>query len=92
MKGENSMLDNLDTLAEEIKAKEAEIKEMRKEYREQKTAGLRSAIEQRNEADKLVRDELKSLGYNYRSPYESLFRTGMRNVKQFQGCLKVWLS
>ena len=77
MKGENSMLDNLDTLAEEIKAKEAEIKEMRKEYREQKTAGLRSAIEQRNEADKLVRDELKSLGYNYRSPYESIFRTGI---------------
>ena len=77
MKGENSMLDNLDTLAEEIKAKEAEIKEMRKEYREQKTAALRSAIEQRNEADKLVREELKSLGYNYKNPYASLFRTGI---------------
>jgi preprotein translocase subunit SecA len=77
MKGENSMLENLNALVDEIKEKQSELNELRKEYREQKTAGLRSAIEQRNEADKLVREELKSLGYNYRSPYESLFRTGI---------------
>ena len=77
MKGVNSMLENLNALVDEIKEKQSELNELRKEYREQKTAGLRSAIEQRNEADKLVREELKSLGYNYRSPYESLFRTGI---------------
>jgi preprotein translocase subunit SecA len=77
MKGENSMLENLNALVDEIKEKQSELNELRKEYREQKTAGLRSAIEQRNEADKLVREELKTLGYNYRSPYESLFRTGI---------------
>jgi septal ring factor EnvC (AmiA/AmiB activator) len=77
MKGENSMLDNLNALIDEIKEKQSELNELRKEYREQKTAGLRSAIEQRNEADKLVREELKSLGYNYKNPYESLFRTGI---------------
>jgi len=71
------MLENLNALVDEIKEKQSELNELRKEYREQKTAGLRSAIEQRNEADKLVREELKSLGYNYRSPYESLFRTGI---------------
>jgi len=71
------MLDNLNALIDEIKEKQSELNELRKEYREQKTAGLRSAIEQRNEADKLVREELKSLGYNYKNPYESLFRTGI---------------
>ena len=71
------MLENLNALVDEIKEKQSELNELRKEYREQKTAGLRSAIEQRNEADKLVREELKTLGYNYRSPYESLFRTGI---------------
>ena len=37
---------------------------MKKEYRERRTEGLRSAIEQRKEAEKLVRDEMKALGYS----------------------------
>ena len=38
---------------------------MKKEYRERRTEGLRNAIEQRKEAEKLVRDEMKALGYGH---------------------------
>ena len=38
---------------------------MKKEFRERRTVGLRSAIEQRKEAEKLVRDEMKALGYGH---------------------------
>jgi hypothetical protein len=44
-----------------------ELAELRKEYRERKTAGLRAAIEARNEADKVLREELRVLGY--RTPF-----------------------
>ena len=59
----------LETLAEEIKLTESKLSDLRKEYRERKTAGLRDAITARNEADKAIQEELKSLGYrnyNYR--------------------------
>ena len=49
-------------LAEQIKEAEAHLAELRKEYRERKTAGLRAAISARNEADKGLREELQALG------------------------------
>ena len=53
----------LDALVEEIKLTEQKLSDLRKEYRERKTAGLRDAIATRNEADKAIQEELKSLGY-----------------------------
>ena len=50
-------------LAEQIKEAEAHLAELRKEYRERKTAGLRAAISARNEADKVLREELRAVGY-----------------------------
>ena len=50
-------------LAEQIKEAEVHLAELRKEYRERKTAGLRAAISARNEADKVLRQELQALGY-----------------------------
>ena len=50
-------------LAEQIKEAEQHLAELRKEYRERKTAGLRAAISARNEADKVLREELRALGY-----------------------------
>ena len=50
-------------LAEQIKEAEQHLAEVRKEYRERKTAGLRAAISARNEADKVLREELQALGY-----------------------------
>ena len=55
----------LDDMADMIREKEKELLEMKKEYRERRTEGLRSAIEQRKEAEKLVRDEMKALGYGH---------------------------
>tara|TARA_R100001510_G_C7480030_1_gene92417 strand:- start:108 stop:335 length:228 start_codon:yes stop_codon:yes gene_type:complete len=45
-----------------IKEKEKELFDLKKEYRELRTQGLRSAMEQRREADRLVREEMKNLG------------------------------
>tara|TARA_R100000231_G_scaffold121393_1_gene91586 strand:+ start:292 stop:513 length:222 start_codon:yes stop_codon:yes gene_type:complete len=56
----------LDALAEEIKITEQKLSDLRKEYRERKTAGLRAAIEARNEAEAMIREEMKGLGYNSR--------------------------
>ena len=61
-----------DALLDEIKATEQRLVELRKEYRDRKTAGLRDAIAARNEADRAIQDELKSLGYRYRTSLPSL--------------------
>ena len=53
----------INELAEQIKEAELHLAELRKEYRERKTAGLRAAISARNEADKVLREELQALGY-----------------------------
>ena len=53
----------LEALTEEIKITEQKLSDLRKEYRERKTAGLRAAIEARKEADALIREEMQSLGY-----------------------------
>ena len=63
-----------DEMAEIIKEKEKELYEMKKEYRERRTEGLRSAMEQRKEAEKLVRDEMKALGYTDGLPFGSNIR------------------
>lgn len=60
---------DIETLAEEIKATEQKLSDLRKEYRERKTAGLRAALQARAEAEELLRHEMKELGYGYRSPY-----------------------
>ena len=57
------MKEDLDSLLDEIKSTEKHLAELRKEYRERKTAGVRAAIEARNEADKVLREELKAIGY-----------------------------
>jgi len=59
----------LDALAEEIKDTEQRLTELRKEYKERRTSGLRDAIAARNEADAAIREELKALGYRYTSPF-----------------------
>tara|TARA_R100000322_G_scaffold112566_1_gene72114 strand:- start:357 stop:572 length:216 start_codon:yes stop_codon:yes gene_type:complete len=53
----------LDALVEEIRLTEQKLSDLRKEYRERKTAGVRAAIEARNEADKVLREELRAIGY-----------------------------
>lgn len=62
------MDDELNELAEQIKDAERHLNDLRKEYRERKTVGLRAAIEARNEADKVLWEELRALGY--RSPFQ----------------------
>jgi hypothetical protein len=54
---------DIDTLVEEIKLTEQKLSDLRKEYRERKTAGVRAAIEARNEADKVLKEELMAIGY-----------------------------
>tara|TARA_Y100001937_G_C7057432_1_gene302092 strand:+ start:603 stop:830 length:228 start_codon:yes stop_codon:yes gene_type:complete len=53
----------LDEMGDMIREKEKELLDLKKQYRERRTEGLRVAIEQRREAEKLVREEMKSLGY-----------------------------
>ena len=64
----------IDDMADMIKEKEKELFELKKEYRERRTEGLRQAMEQRREADKLVREEMKALGYDNGIPYSSNIR------------------
>jgi len=59
-----STTDELQELFEQIKEAEAHLVELRKEYREKRTAGLRAAIEARNEADAMIREEMKAMGYS----------------------------
>ena len=66
---------DMETLLDEIKECEQRLTDLRKEYRERKTAGLRDAIAARNEADRAIQEELKALGgnsYRYRINNPSL--------------------
>ena len=65
---------NVDELGEMIKEKEKELYELKKEYRERRSEGLRNALEQRKEAEKLVREEMKALGYGYNSTSDYPFK------------------
>ena len=65
---------NVDELGEMIKEKEKELYELKKEYRERRSEGLRNALEQRKEAEKLVREEMKAPGYGYNSTTDYPFK------------------
>jgi aspartate aminotransferase-like enzyme len=52
-------LEEMETM---IKEKEKDLLELKKAYRERRTEGLRQAMEQRREAERLVREEMKNLG------------------------------
>jgi len=71
----------LETLVDEIKECESRLSDLRKEYRERKTAGLRDAIATRNEADKAIYEELKSLGYRGYSYRYNLPSFNWRDLK-----------
>jgi len=62
------MMEDLEQLSEEIKLKEEELKALRKEYQEKRMSGLRSALQARQEADKLIQEELRSMGYKQFNP------------------------
>ena len=68
------MSESINDLAEMIKEKEKELLSMNKEYRERRSEGLRNALEQRKEAEKLVREEMKALGYGHTSTTDLPFR------------------
>ncbi len=55
---------DFDALKETIAEREKELMQLKQEYREKQTAGLKAAMEARREADRLVQLELKNLGYN----------------------------
>ena len=58
-------MDNeMEMLAEEIKEMEKVLIERKKEFREKRTASLRTALQAKQEAEKAVREELKALGYS----------------------------
>ena len=61
-------MEELEQLAEEIKLKEEELKNLRKEYQDKRMAGLRSALQARQEADKLIQEELRAMGYKQFNP------------------------
>ena len=61
-------MEELDQLAEEIKLKEDELRTLRKEYQDKRMSGLRSALQARQEADKLIQEELRSMGYKQFNP------------------------
>tara|TARA_B100000073_G_scaffold311062_1_gene283889 strand:+ start:637 stop:843 length:207 start_codon:yes stop_codon:yes gene_type:complete len=55
---------DFDALKETIAEREKELIQLKQEYREKQTAGLKAAMEARREADRLVQLELKNLGYS----------------------------
>ena len=61
-------MEELEQLAEEIKLKEEELRNLRKEYQDTRMSGLRSALQARQEADKLIQEELRSMGYKQYNP------------------------
>lgn len=64
-------MEDLSMLEEQIKETEEQLKELKSEYREKKTAGLRAAFAAREDANRMIREEMKNLGY--RSPLQ-IFR------------------
>ena len=55
---------DFDALKETIAEREKELIQLKQEYREKQTAGLKAAMEARREADRMVQLELKNLGYS----------------------------
>ena len=54
--------DEIKEMQEEIRAMEAEVEDKKKTLREARYAGLRTEMQERQEADDVVRKELKDLG------------------------------
>ena len=54
---------DLETLKSLIDDKETELAELKTQYKEQRMAGLKAAMETRTEANKLIEEELRKLGY-----------------------------
>ena len=57
----------IEDLQKDIDSMEKELAEAKKTLREMKTKGLREAMESKKMADEAVKEELKALGYNYKS-------------------------
>ena len=56
----------LEEMAKQIKELDSQLADMKKEYRERKLLGLRSAMDARKSAEEAVREELKALGVGHR--------------------------
>ena len=54
---------DLTELESAIREAEAQLSEMKREYKEKRTASLRAALEARKDIDSTIREELKTLGY-----------------------------
>ena len=57
------MTDNIQELEELIRDKQQELNTLKQEYRDKRTSGLKAAMETKREAEKLIREEMKALGY-----------------------------
>ena len=57
-------LDELESIKTEMKELEERLAVLRKEYREKKYANLKMAMEAKKEADKVLQEEWKALGYS----------------------------
>jgi hypothetical protein len=57
----------LEDMAKQIKELDSQLADMKKDYRERKLLGLRSAMDARKSAEEAVREELKALGVAHRS-------------------------
>ena len=74
-------MEDLSMLEQDIKETEERLRDLKKEYHEKKTSALRSAIIAREEADKLIKEEMKALGYRqYKDPFTGgyVFAGGVR--------------
>lgn len=56
--------DEIKEMHEHIALLEKEIEEKRKELNKKKYNGIRAALEARKDADKVIMEELRKLGYN----------------------------
>ena len=55
---------DLAELENAIREAESQLSEMKREYKEKRTASLRAALEARKDIDSTIREELKTLSYN----------------------------
>ena len=65
---------DFDALKETIAEREKELIQLKKEYREKQTNGLKAAMEARREADRMVQLELKNLGYSTKDNWTRFYR------------------
>jgi|8_EtaG_2_1085327.scaffolds.fasta_scaffold61449_4 hypothetical protein len=68
------MVTEFDELRQEIEELEKQLLDKKKEYRELRTAGLRAAIQTKNEAEKAVQEEMKALGVPYINGWSGHFK------------------